>query len=122
MVFLLYKVKDHKIYFSGVYKSKDDAEDKKELLNNNDDDTKYHIVDLPYWKPLKKEVMHYSEEDNNIEEEDYYKLLHENKLLKSVVDKQKEIITYMDKYIYYLNAGGFAFMGISLAYILFNCY
>lgn len=119
MVYVLYKLEDKKIYFDGVYKSLEDAEDKKQLLNDPANDVKYDIVDLPYWTPQRKEVMHYSEEDNNFEEEDYYKLLNENKKLQTIVDKQKKVIIFMDEYINMIHYSGFAFFGITLSVTLF---
>ena len=103
MVFLVYSIRDKRVYFDGVYQIIKDAEDKQQLLNDPTNDAQYDIIDLPYWTAQKKEVMHYSEEDNNIEEEDYYKLLDENKKLYNIIDTQKTLINYTDSYIKYLN-------------------
>jgi hypothetical protein len=103
MVFLVYSIRDKKVYFDGVYQIIKDAEDKQQLLNDPVNDVQYDIVDLPYWTPQERVVMRYSEEDNDIEEEDYYKLLHNNKKLYNTIYKQQELINYMDNYISYLN-------------------
>ena len=102
MVFLVYSIRDKKVYFDGIYQIIKEAEDRQELLNDPTNDVQYGIVDLPYWAPEKNVVMHYSEEDTDIEEEDYYKLLDDNKKLNNIIDKQKNLISYMDKYIKYL--------------------
>lgn len=75
MVYLVYGTKDKTIYMNGVYKSIKDAENVKKMLIDTETGIKYELVDVPYWAALKSEVMHYSEEDNDIEEEDYYKVL-----------------------------------------------
>jgi hypothetical protein len=103
MVFLVYSIRDKKVYFDGVYQLIKDAEDEQQLLNEPTNDVQYDIIDLPYWTAQERVVMRYSEEDNDIEEEDYYKLLHNNKKLYNTIYKQQELINYMDNYISYLN-------------------
>ena len=114
MVFLVYSIRDKRVYFDGVYQIIKDAEDKQQLLNDPVNDLHYDIIDLPYWTPQKRVVMHYSEEDNDIEEEDYYKLFDDNKKLYNIIDKQKNLINYMDKYIKYLNYVVVGFISISM--------
>ena len=114
MVFLVYSIRGKKVYFDGVYQIIKDAEDKQQLLNDPTNDAQYDIIDLPYWTAQKKEVMHYSEEDNNIEEEDYYKLLDENKKLYNIIDTQKTLINYTDSYIKYLNYSILGFLSFSI--------
>jgi hypothetical protein len=94
MVFILYKIYNSDIKFIGAYENEEDALNNK---NNLSADTSfenyiYNIVDIPYLKYTKQEPMRFSEEDNNIDEEDYYEL-------QSIVKYQsEEIITLKKRY------------------------
>lgn len=116
MVFLVYSIRDEKVYFDGIYQVIKEAEDRQELLNDPINDVQYGIVDLPYWTSQKNVAMNYSEEDNDIEEEDYYKVLDNNKKLYNIINKQKILISYMDKYIKYLNLCFISIIIINLYY------
>ena len=69
MIFVLYKIINNHVIFTGAYESKKDAEDKKRLLSCND----FNIVEIPFWTNKeynkKEPVMKYSEEDNNMDED-----------------------------------------------------
>lgn len=139
MVFLVYGVENKKLYFDGVYQTFEDAYDKKQYLSDlnhemikeshssstrmdQSTEIKYDIVDIAYWQSNSKTSMSYSEEDNNIEEEDYYKLLEEHNKLKNIVNKQKKIIHIMDNYINYINYSVIGFISISIISLVYMCY
>ena len=44
MVFLVYSIRDKKVYFDGVYQLIKDAEDKQQLLNEPTNDVQYDII------------------------------------------------------------------------------
>lgn len=119
MVFLVYGALDKKIYIDGVYELLEEAESQQNLLNG---DVKYDIVNIPYWAAQKKVEMCYSEEDCDIEEEDYYKLLDEVKKLNIIVEKQKELIDFMYNYITKMNYGIIGLLGMTVVSIAYVCY
>ena len=84
--------------------------------------TKYDITDLHYWPKQKNVPMHYSEEDCDIDEEDYYKLLDDKEKLLNIIKDQQKLIKYMDNYIEYLNYGIITTFGavvcVGVAYLL----
>ena len=87
MVFLLYN--SSKLYFTGVYEDYNDALDKKKVF---DEDT-FEIVELPYWTNeeynKKSSIPYYRDEDTNMDEDEYYRILDENSSLKDIVHKEK---------------------------------
>ena len=73
MIFILYKVSNDNMIFAGAFESRVDAEDKQRLLKN-DMIEDFKIIEIPFWTHKEYNKINpgliYSEEDNNIDEED----------------------------------------------------
>lgn len=98
MVFVLYKIHNFEIVSIGVYENKDDAQYTIDecILNTSLENigiSKYVIQDdVSYFKHVQEPPMKYSEEDNDIEEEDYFELLDKCK-------DQTQLITILESEI-----------------------
>uniref|UniRef100_A0A6C0D5M7 Uncharacterized protein n=1 Tax=viral metagenome TaxID=1070528 RepID=A0A6C0D5M7_9ZZZZ len=84
MVFILYKIRDSDFKVIGAYELEEDAAtDKKNLILDTpmeeQDHYKYEILDIHYFKQTQEPLMKFSEEDTDVEEEDYYTLMAKSK-------------------------------------------
>ena len=96
MVFVLYKVKHSRVDIIGVYENKDAATyDQKNFQDNVSledlDLVKYYVSETYIHKHIEEPPMKFSEEDNDIEEEDYYELQ------KKCKGQDEEIIILKDE-------------------------
>ena len=105
MVFVLYRINNFDVRMIAAYESEEDALiDKNDIENdmaidNQDENRKYYVTDLIYYKDSKKEQkpMRYSEEDCNIDEEDYYNLVAKSKDQTEQIDLLNEEVAFLRK-------------------------
>ena len=105
MVFVLYRINNFDVRMIAAYESEEDALiDKNDIENdmaidNQDENRKYYVTDLIYYKDSKKEKkpMRYSEEDCNIDEEDYYNLVAKSKDQTEQIDLLNEEVAFLRK-------------------------
>jgi hypothetical protein len=84
-VYILFNTKNNSVYL--VYQDKEDAKYWKNTLNEMED--KFIIIES-FMFIVDESKFHYSEEDSNVDEEEYYKL-------KNKVKEQDDIIINMKK-------------------------
>ena len=127
MVFVLYKIHNSEIVVIGVYENKDDAQYNKEdcILNTSLENigiSKYVIDDAPYFKHVVEPPMKYSEEDNDIEEDDYYELLDkckdQNELIKILESDIKSLKNDYNKILNMYKNDSFTLFILSVLIIL----
>ena len=105
MVFVLYRINNFDVRMIAAYESEEDALiDKNDIENdmaidNQDENRKYYVTDLIYYKDSKKEQkpMYYSEEDCNIDEEDYYNLVAKSKDQTEQINILNEEVAFLRK-------------------------
>jgi len=86
-VYIVFNINNNSVY--SVYQDKDDAEYWKNNLNEIED--KFIIIES-FMRIIDSSKLHYSEEDNNIDEEDYDVLKDENKNLKNKIQDYEKVI------------------------------
>ena len=69
MVFILYKIHNDTVLFTGAYDNEQEALNVQ--ANMRYEDNHFSIADIPYIKYSIDSIMSHSEEDNNLDEEDY---------------------------------------------------
>jgi len=75
MVFLVYNIENS--FMTGVYEDERDAYYAINMLDETDYKDSFKVKEIPYFKKQSYKF-HYSEEDNNIDEEEYtYKVKHD---------------------------------------------
>ena len=101
MVFVLYRINNFDVRMIAAYESEEDALiDKNDIVNDTQDENfKYYVTDVVYYKDSKKEKkpMRYSEEDCNIDEEDYYNLVAKSKDQTEQIDLLNEELAFLRK-------------------------
>jgi type III secretory pathway component EscR len=109
MVFILYKVYNTDIKFIAAYELEVDAQtDKQNMILDtpmeDQESYKYEIADIHYYKNETKKPMKYSEEDTNIDEEEYYNMVAKTKHQSEEIILLKEELTYVkNNYTYMVN-------------------
>jgi hypothetical protein len=104
MVFILYKIYSSHVKFIGAYENEKDAiTDKTNLITDTSIEElglyKYEIVDIHYFKNTEQKPMKISEEDSNIEEEDYYNLVTKSKHQSDeIIILKEELSILKEKY------------------------
>jgi len=93
MVYILYKIHNDNVLFTGAYDIEKDALDIQK--NMSYEDNHFVIADLPHYKYEPKPVVRYIEEDNNLDEEDYDRLKEIIRNLTKEVNKYKNIINVL---------------------------
>ena len=106
MVFVLYKVYNSKINCVAVYECEKDAvNDKTNLILDSPvedlDAYKYEIVESHYFKENNPVTSSYTEEDSNIDEEEYYELEAKSKHQREeIILLKEELLNLKDNYAY----------------------
>ena len=100
LVYIVFNTNINTIY--GVYEDEMDASYTKDNLNEVENKNDNIIIESFLYK-INNTKLNYSEEDTDVDEEDYYKMKDENKNLKDKIqehDDKIELMKYEYKYLY----------------------
>jgi hypothetical protein len=101
MVFVLYRINNSGFRIIATYETEEDALiDKNDIvIDTQDENSKYYVTDVVYYKDTQKEQtsMNYSEEDCNIDEEEYYNLVAKTKDQAEEIEILSEELAFLKK-------------------------